>query len=311
MLRKFFQNIGRCIVGLAVALTACAPVQTTLVPAIEAPWTIMANQSWQPAYQFVHLVHPGDQLEIVATGTWSHDPTDPQFSSSYAPTGVDVFDPAAILPSAPLGSLVGRIGDNPPFVIGEHLVMTSAYRGELWVSMNDSPDRFSDNTGFVGVSVKLTPKPPVSGIPLTNIAEHYRLVYPQGYYVAITDKGICLTQNPKPSAEGCDLPNVATLEVGDAKGQTAAQLVDEMVLVDDPNLRFDSHDMLVDGEQAIWISREGGDGVAQMVMIAHGGYFYLWSFTSLYPVPDVNVAREIEQVQKLYDTVINSFEFLD
>jgi len=84
-----------------------------------------------------------------------------------------------------------------------------------------------------------------------------------------------------------------------------------MVLVDDPILHFDSHDMLVDGEQAIWISREGGDGVAEMVMIAHGRYFYLWSFTSKYPVPETNIAKEIEQVQKLYDMVINSFEFLD
>lgn len=137
---------------------------------------------------------------------------------------MDVLDPAAILTSAPVGSLVGRIGDNSPFVIGEHLVMTSAYRGELWVTMNDSPDRFSDNTGFVGVAVKLIPKPPVPGTPLTNSADHYRLVYPQGYYVAITENGICLTQNTKPTAESCDLPNVAKLEVGDANGRTAAQL---------------------------------------------------------------------------------------
>lgn len=340
MTRKFFQRAGGWALGLAVALTACAPIQamtpattsipgqetipptftapipststSTPAPAIEAPQAIMANQGWQYAYQFVH---PGDELEITATGAWSHDPADPNFSNPYGPAGVDLFDARAVLASAPMGSLVGRIGDNPPFVIGEHLVLISAYRGEFWLSMNDIPDRFSDNTGFVGVVVRLTPKPPVPGTPLTNLADGYYLVYPPEYSVAITEKGICLTQNDRPVVQTCESPGAATLEVSDAGGRTAAQIADQIIDVKDLNFQFNSYDMLVDGEPAVWISRDGADEILTMVIIVHRDRVYTLGFRSRRQIPsegqEDQIMAEIDRAQKLYDTVINSFEFLD
>ena len=331
MIRKFLDLSVKWFLGTVLALTACAPAQQltqptvtpipetilptftpTLAPAAPAPWSIFANQGWQTAHTFVH---PGDELEITATGACSHDPADPQFTNPYGPGGVDIFESGVVLPSAPIGSLLGRIGDGPPFVIGEHLVLTPAYRGELWLSMNDSPDRFSDNTGYVGVEVRLIPKPPVSGTPLTNIAESYSLVYPPGYYVILTEKGICLTQNINQVVGACELPNTANLEVSDADGRTVAQLADQIITVNDLNFRFDSYDMLVDGEPAVWISREGGDGILNMVIIVHRDRVYTWGFRSRYPIPSLGqedqVMEEMKQVRNLYDTVINSFQFLE
>jgi len=337
--RKFFQSMVRWVVGLTLALTACTQTQATTppaasiptletilpatppsppaptstpAPAAPAPIEIVAGQAWQSAYPFVH---PGDQLEITATGAWSHHPADPQFSNPYGPAGVDVFDPEAILPSAPVGSLLGRIGENPPFVIGEHRSLTSEYRGQLWVSMNDRPDGFSDNTGSVGVAVRHIPKPPVPGIPLTNMADGYHLLYPPGYYVAITEQGICLTQNEHPVTGTCEEPKTASLEVSESAGRTLAQIADQLITMHDLNFRFDSHDMLVDGEPAVWISMEGGDGILNRVIIIHGDRLYTWSFRSRVPTPSLGQEEgsmaEMDQVQNLYDTVINSFQFLD
>ncbi len=343
MTRKFFQSTGRWVLGLAVALTACAPMQATTpptmptsvstqetisptftpaipatstpspaLPAQQAPMAIMANQGWQSAYYFVH---PGDQLDITASGAWSHDPADPQFSNLYGPPGVDLFDARALLVSAPIGSLVGRIGDNLPFLIGEHLTLTSEQRGKLWVSMNDIPDQFSDNTGSVGVVVSLTLKTVGPGIRLTSSRDGYTLVHPDEYFVVITPKGICLTQNVRPDAVLCELPTSAALEVSDANGRTADQLANEIINENDPNFRFDRYEILVDGEPAMWISREGSDEILNMVSIVHGDRVYIWRFLFKEMHPGLGqedqIMTELDQVQKFYDTVINSFQFLD
>ena len=274
----------------------------------------MANQGWQSTYYF-DFVHPGDQLDITASGAWSHDPADPQFSNLYGPAGVGLFDAKALLASAPIGSLVGRIGDNPPFLIGEHLTLTSEQRGKLWVSMNDNPDQLSDNTGSVGVVVSLTLKTVGPGIRLTSTRDGYTLVYPNEYFVVITPTGICLTQNVRPDAVPCELPTTAALEVSDANGRTADQLANEIINGMDPNFQFDRHEMLVDGEPAMWVSREGIDEILNMVIIVHGDRVYIWRFLFKEMHPGLGqedqVMEEMNQVQKFYDTVINSFQFLD
>ena len=328
---NFFHPACNWIFTLLLVLTACTPApqptqqpihqptpQPTeeptpqpAVPAAQSPLGIVANQSWQDVYAFVY---PGDQLEFMATGTWSHNPTDPQFSNHYGPGGVNVFDPAAILPSAPLGSLVGRIGDHPPFLIGEHLMMTSEYRGKLQVSMNDIPDQFSNNTGLVGVVVSLTPKAVDPGIRLTSTRDGYTLVYPHEYFVVITPTGICLTQNPRPDAAPCELPITAALEIRESNHRTVAQLANEIINVNDPNFRFDRYEMLVDGEPAMRISREGNEELLNMVIIVHKDHVYVWRFLFREVHPGLGqedqIMNEISRVQKFYDTVINSFQFL-
>jgi len=284
----------------------------TSAPAMPAPIGIAANQGWQDAYQFVH---PGDKLEITAAGVWSHDPLDPQFSTLYGPSGVDLFEAKAILPSAPVGSLIGRIGDNHPFLVAEHLVLTSAERGKLWLSMNDSPDRFSDNTGSVGATVLFAPKPVGPGVRLTSTQDSYTLVYPAGYFVVITPQGICLTQDARAEAIPCDLVTATGLEVGEAHGRTGAQLANELINFNDPNFRFDSHEMLLDGEPAIWISREGNEEIMNLVIAVQAHRVYTWRFffPVLHPAlgQEDQVMAELDQQQMFYNTIINSFEFLD
>jgi hypothetical protein len=336
MTRKIFHLIARLALGLLLTLTACAPrpaprlrsypqpqakiklpstpgpsLTSTAVPAAPAPMTIFANQNWQDTHLFVH---PGDTLEITATGAWSHDPADPQYSNLYGPGGMDVFDARAILASAPVGSLLGRIGDNPPFVVGEHLVLTSESRGDLWLVMNDDPDKVSDNTGFVGAAILSAPRPPVRGLVLKSTRDGYSLVYPSGYYVVITENGICITQGSS-QFPGC---GPATLEVRDAEGKTAHQVADSIVPKNDLNFQVGTiDDLMIDGEPAARVDLETPDGHLTLVTIVHPGRAYIWRFG---PV-QMNVsdpgdgvysseATPAEQVDRLYDTVINSFEFL-
>ena len=96
---KFLHCTGIWILVLAIALTACAPVsgvslptaipmQATMpptftptistptftptpAPALPEPRSISANQDWQSTYLFVRV---GEEIEITATGLWSHDP---------------------------------------------------------------------------------------------------------------------------------------------------------------------------------------------------------------------------------------------
>src|SRR5215207_2137275 len=108
MIRKFLHIFIKWLPGLALTLTACAPAQQltqptvaqtpetilptftpTTAPAAPAPFAIMANQGWQNAFTFVH---PDDQLEITASGSWSHDPANPKYTDLYGPDGVDIFE---------------------------------------------------------------------------------------------------------------------------------------------------------------------------------------------------------------------------
>jgi hypothetical protein len=113
----------------------------------------------------------------------------------------------------------------------------------------------------------------------------------------------------------CDLQTATGLEVGEAYGRTVAQFANELVNFNDPNFRFDSHEMLLDGEPAIWISREGNGEIMNLVIAVHAQRVYTWRFffPVLHPAlgQEDQVMAELDQQQMLYDTIINSFEFLD
>jgi hypothetical protein len=51
------------------------------------------------------------------------------------------------------GALIGRIGDNAPFLIENRLCFIPGAAGELRLSMNDEPGAFDNNRGSMHVQI--------------------------------------------------------------------------------------------------------------------------------------------------------------
>jgi hypothetical protein len=58
--------------------------------------------------------------------------------------------------NAPAGTLIGRVGNSAPFVIGSQTELTMPANGRLQLGVND--DHFGDNNGFYSVGVARQPQ---------------------------------------------------------------------------------------------------------------------------------------------------------
>jgi hypothetical protein len=88
-------------------------------------------------------------------GTWNND-ADPQHAcdgEGLIPEAQDFRDviPKLLVNNAPLGALVGRTNGEPFFVGNSYEGRPGA--GHLFLSMNDKPDSFDDNSGSVRIVV--------------------------------------------------------------------------------------------------------------------------------------------------------------
>lgn len=117
------------------------------VSAVPAQIAVPSNVLWVDTE--VNL-KAGQHFRIQASGRWSN--TGPP---ALGPDGFKGFlFQGTVLPSADLGSLIGRVGDRM-FPIGESLVGTSPVSGRLFLSINDTPDTFADNQGTLAVKIWL------------------------------------------------------------------------------------------------------------------------------------------------------------
>jgi len=108
----------------------------------------------------------GQQLTIHASGmaTYGLDSapcgsgvmaTDPDGGRFLAGTSCgSKSDPASVLPTAPIGALLGRIGSGPWFVVGSNYSGVASSSGRLFLLYNDDPGYYSDNGG--GYSADIT-----------------------------------------------------------------------------------------------------------------------------------------------------------
>jgi hypothetical protein len=113
---------------------------------------VAGQQQWLPTGL---IVRQGQVLQLESTGEVTLNQsgsqrTQPRGSAS------DQRDRAARLPSAPIGSLIGRIGaasqrTNRPFPIGDRTSVTMPGDGELFLGVNDSS--FGDNGGAFSVRI--------------------------------------------------------------------------------------------------------------------------------------------------------------
>jgi hypothetical protein len=104
-------------------------------------------------------VRKGDELSITATGTASQGsvPTVAAPNGRFTIGGARQpfeYDDDALLPSAPIASLIGRVGRSGWFEIGAAFQRTAPRSGELILALNDVPTRFGHNTGSYRMTIR-------------------------------------------------------------------------------------------------------------------------------------------------------------
>jgi hypothetical protein len=129
--------------ALDATATALAPLPTVSVQVV-----IQADAPWQDTG---FLVRQGDRLQIkYLSGEWSiwlgADPMTDGNGQSGRPEN------CRLMPEANLSGLIGRVGENPPFFIGNEADLFSEYTGNLQLSMNDCTP-FESNGGALTVEI--------------------------------------------------------------------------------------------------------------------------------------------------------------
>ncbi|MEE3627191.1 hypothetical protein UCD39_24955 [Nitrospirillum sp. BR 11752] len=119
---------------------------------------IQANQAWQAA----GVTLTGQQVTHLAfvSGSWSANPAD----GTTGPDGYPQFPsarPGYTLPTAPQGAMIGRIGNNAPFLVGSAYVVQPGPTGDLSLCINDDLDgRYGmglrDNFGALTFTITTT-----------------------------------------------------------------------------------------------------------------------------------------------------------
>jgi hypothetical protein len=241
----------------------------------------------------------GQQFEISATGSWSNGPED----NPTGPAGGEGYDPDSTLPSAPSGALIGRIGDNPPFEVGEQAVLTADFGGELYLSMNEDPQALSDNAGSLEVTVALGPRPATPTQLLTNELDGYRLLVPAGYQAVIYQNAMCLTQS-EAWMMACHVAN-AIIEVSDASGRSLSQVAEEVAAQGNPDIPVRRTDLVVSGVEAIRLDDIYTYDVLRKVVMVSDDRVYILIF-----LPWGEGVEDFARLEDLYNTVIGSFAIL-
>jgi len=112
--------------------------------------TVVANRPWTDTGI---AVRQGDRLTFSSSGQI-------RVAAGSAPEAVATVDGAGAfqgahggypVPSAPVGALIGRIGNSAAFGIGSQGVITAPASGRLYLGVND--DVFTDNSGAFSVVV--------------------------------------------------------------------------------------------------------------------------------------------------------------
>lgn len=135
---------GTAVCGAAPAQTA-APAQASAAhrpgKAMPSCRTLRADAGWRGTGV---AVNPNQFVCVAADGLWSHGIQGIQaITPFYGAEGFAKDDPANVPEVvARVGALIGRIGTNPPFVVGKQLCFIPSTAGDLMLSMNDDPGAF-------------------------------------------------------------------------------------------------------------------------------------------------------------------------
>ncbi len=145
--------VGAACLALALGVTLPANVDTTDVK-------IRARDGWQR----VAYVQAGQFVDISAEGRWTVDyRRDKELGGRIGPEGYDwntdeeigFQERCHVTDDAPYGTLIGRIGRGPVFVVGEGDAFDAEHSGRLGLRINDANACLGDNGGRVNVTVDI------------------------------------------------------------------------------------------------------------------------------------------------------------
>lgn len=129
--------------ALDATATALAPQPTVSVQVV-----IQADAPWQDTG---YLVRQGDRVQIkYLSGEWSIWVDVDPMTDGNGQTGRP--EDCRLMPEANLSGLIGRVGENPPFFVGNEADLFSEYTGNLQLSMNDCTP-FESNGGALTVAI--------------------------------------------------------------------------------------------------------------------------------------------------------------
>ncbi len=137
-------SLGGCVVtGRPAYGGATGPMETTTVDAATLPTGPSSI-----------TIPPGTSAVIQANGVWSVGGP----YGMFGPEGTHEaqrFEAGALLPSAPMGALVGSFDGTHWFPIGIGPTQVAG-AGQLWLAANDAPPagNFTDNSGTLNVIVR-------------------------------------------------------------------------------------------------------------------------------------------------------------
>ena len=131
---------SRALDATATALAPLPPVDVQIDVQSEVPWQDTGLQ-----------VRRGNRVQVIyLAGEWSIWVGADPMTDGDGQTGRP--EDCRLMPEANLGGLIGRVGENPPFYIGNEADIFSEYDGTLQLSMNDCTP-FESNGGSLTVQV--------------------------------------------------------------------------------------------------------------------------------------------------------------
>ena len=139
------QNANATATSRALDATAAALAP---LPTVSVQVVIQADVPWQDTG---YLVRQGDRLQITyLSGEWSIWVDADPMTDGNGQTGRP--EDCRLMPEANLSGLIGRVGENPPFFVGNEADLFSEYTGNLQLSMNDCTP-FESNGGALTVAI--------------------------------------------------------------------------------------------------------------------------------------------------------------
>jgi hypothetical protein len=132
----------------ALALSGSDATPATATRSLSVPAT-------EPFMSTGVALESGESALITATGTISYGSLNPACAGSHiTPDGCGAETICPVRGGC--GALVGRLGDGPPFLVGDRKTVEGP--GVLWLGINDQTGAFGDNSGAFAVTITTTPK---------------------------------------------------------------------------------------------------------------------------------------------------------
>jgi hypothetical protein len=164
-------------------------------------------------------------------------------------------------------------------------------------------------------SVQPTAGPTIAAVPtaaaspaversprFTDDIEGYSFRFPGEFNVVVYGRSMCLTVADDTLMK-CHVAN-GFVDVTEAGGQTLAEAADAIAAQANPDIPVQRSEIAVGGEPAIQLDDIYAADVYRKVVVLHGDRLYVLTF-----VPWSESAEGFPRVEKLYESILSTFEF--